>query len=303
VLNRPAPTPDEKEEEIVKVISKDGTRLDVAIEGPERGAPVVLLHGVSSSRSTYDWLPETVLRGRRVIRADFRGHGASDRSPGRYGLRDYYEDTVAILEQAAGRPAAIVGFSLGGCTAWMTAQERPDLVTGILMEDPPLYGGEPAVHEAAGIAAILRRSIDQEIEWTDRGTTIDEAASVLAKTPMGPDRVFSDVLLADSIRSLAESTVLRDRGAVESAISREMLDGLDTASAIQRPALLLAGNDDFGSAFTRGHELRLAASHPDVSVVRLSQCGHGLQTWKRTRDTYLTLLLGFLSRYAPVPHA
>ncbi len=286
----------------MKVVSKDGVRLDVQVEGPEDGAPVVLLHGVSSSRTTYDWLPDSVTRGRRVYRADFRGHGASERAPGRYFLQDYFEDTVAILEQAVGRPAAIAGFSLGGCTAWMIAQQRPELATAILMEDPPIYGGEPEVHEAAGIGPVLRRSIDQEIAWSDRGASAQEAADELAATPMGPTLIFSDVMMADSIHSLATSTIARDRGVTESAIAREMLDGLDTSSPLHRPAILLAGGDEFGGAFTTGHELRLAQTHPDVPVARLASCGHGLQTWKRGRDLYLTILLGFLAQYAPVSH-
>lgn len=287
----------------MKVVSKDGVRIDVQVDGPEDGAPVVLLHGVSSSRSTYDWLPESVTRGRRVYRADFRGHGASDPAPGRYFLQDYFDDTVAILEQAVGRPAAIAGFSLGGCTGWMIAQQRPELATAILMEDPPLYGGEPEVHEAAGIAAILRRSIDQEIGWTERGASAQEAVAELAATPMGPTNIFSDFLLPDSIQSLATSTMARDRGVTESAIAREMLDGLDTRSPLHRPAFLLAGGDKFGGAFTTAHEARLAATHPDVPVVRLANCGHGLQTWKRGRAVYLTVLLGFLAQYAPVSDA
>ena len=287
----------------MKIVSKDGTQLDVIVEGPADGPPVLLLHGVSSSRTTYGWLPELVTRGRRVFRADFRGHGASDWAPGRYNLQAYYQDTVAILEQAIGRPAAIVGFSLGGCTAWTVAQQRPELATGIMMEDPPIYGGEPAVHDAAGIAAILRRSIDQEIAWSERGATVDEAAAELGATPMGPGLVFSDVMMPDSVRSLAESSMVRDRGVTESAISREMLDGLDTTSLLRCPALLLAGGDAFGGAFTTAHEQRLAVSHPDVPVVRVSQCGHGLQTWKRGRAAYLTLLSGFLSQYAVVADA
>ena len=282
----------------MKVSSSRGVQLDIEVQGPEDGSPVVFLHGVSSSRSTYDWLPESVTRGRRVYRADFRGHGASAWAPGRYFLQDYFDDTVAVLEQAVGRPAAIVGFSLGGCTGWMIAQQRPELATAVLMEDPPLFGGEAAVHDASGIAPILRRSIEQANGWAERGLSAEQATAELAQTPMGPDRVFADMMNADSIRSLATSTMARDAGVTESAIAREMLDGLDTASPLHRPAFLLAGGDANGGVFTTEHERRLAGSHPDVPVVRLASCGHGLQTWKRGRDVYLTMLLGFLAQYA-----
>ena len=286
----------------MKIASRDGAQLDVVVEGPDDAPPLVLLHGVSSSRTTYDWLPASVTRERRVIRADFRGHGQSEWTPGRYNLQAYVEDTIAVLEQVARRPAAVVGFSLGGCTAWTVAQQRPELLTGILMEDPPLYGGEPEVHDAAGIGPILRRSIEQEIGWTESGASYEVAAAELGETPMGPHSRFSDLMLRDSIHSLASSTMMRDRGVTESAISREMLDGLDTRSPLHRPALLLAGGEAFGGAFTTAHEARLAVTHPDVPVVRLSRCGHGMQTWKSGREAYLTLLLGFLELHASDNH-
>ncbi len=286
----------------MKITSKDGTLLDVDVSGPEDAPPLVLFHGVSSSRSTYDWLPDQVTANRRVVRADFRGHGRSDWAPGRYLMERYFEDAVAVLEQATTRPAVMVGFSLGGCMAWTIAQRRPDLVSAIFMEDPPLYGGEPDVHDATGIVPILRRSIDQEIAWTDRGASYEEAATELGETPIGPGLKFSDVMLPDSIHSLAASTMMRDRGVTESCIAIDMLRGLDTLSPLHRPAMVLAGNHEFGGAITPALEERLAATHPDVPVVRLASCGHGFQTWKRGRETYLTLLLGFLARHAPVNH-
>lgn len=286
----------------MKIASKDGTLLDVDVSGPEDAPPLVLFHGVSSSRSTYHWLPEQVTANRRVIRADFRGHGHSAWAPGRYLMERYFEDAVAVLEQTTTRPAVMVGFSLGGCMAWTIAQRRPELVSAIFMEDPPLYGGEPDVHEAAGIGPILRRSIEQEIAWRERGASDEEAAAELGETPIAPGLRFADVLLPDSILSLATSTMMRDRGVTESCIAIDMLRGLDTLSPLHRPAMVLAGNHALGGAITPALEERLGATHPDVPVVRLASCGHGFQTWKRGRETYLTLLLGFLARHAPVDH-
>ena len=66
----------------MNVRSHDGSMLDIVMQGPEDAPPVLLLHGVSSNRSTYDWLPDAVTTGRCIIRADYRGHGGSAAAPG-----------------------------------------------------------------------------------------------------------------------------------------------------------------------------------------------------------------------------
>ena len=101
------------------------------------------LHGVAGSRATYSWLPESVA-GHRVIRPDFRGHGAAARTPGAYRISDYVADVIEVLR--AEGPAVLVGHSLGGVAAWSAAQRAPELVRGAFLEDPPLYLGEPEGH-------------------------------------------------------------------------------------------------------------------------------------------------------------
>lgn len=74
-----------------------------------------------------------------VLRLDFRGHGDSDRAPGAYGMPEYVSDAVAVCEQLAQRPCVVVGHSLGGATAAALAQQRPDLVRAVVLEDAPLF--------------------------------------------------------------------------------------------------------------------------------------------------------------------
>ena len=58
-------------------IRSDAVVLHVEVEGPEDGTPVAFLHGVGSSARTWEWLPDELTRGRRIIRVDLRGHGRS----------------------------------------------------------------------------------------------------------------------------------------------------------------------------------------------------------------------------------
>ena len=101
-----------------------------------------MLHGITMSGRTWEWVVADLADRYRVIRLDFRGHGRSDRAPGAYQPADYLSDAVATIEQVAGGPCFVVGHSLGGMTAAALTQQRPDLVRGAVLEDPPL--GSPA---------------------------------------------------------------------------------------------------------------------------------------------------------------
>src|SRR6478735_4839460 len=130
-------------------IAGEGLSLHVAEDGDPAAPPVLLLHGIIGSRSTWGWLVPELAERFRVLRLDFRGHGHSDRAPGRYTADGYVADAIAALEQAAGRPCVVVGHSLGGATAAAITQRRADLLIGAVLEDPPL--GPTTVDDASSL--------------------------------------------------------------------------------------------------------------------------------------------------------
>ena len=107
-----------------------------------RDGPLLLfLHGLSGSSATYDEVRASFDTTHRVFSLDFHGHGASGRAPGTYQVPNYGADVAAFIEWI-GRPVALAGHSLGGAVATYLAGARSDLVTGALLEDPPLYHGD-----------------------------------------------------------------------------------------------------------------------------------------------------------------
>ena len=138
---------------------------------------VVFLHGVAGSRLTYNWVPESVA-GHRVIRPDFRGHGAAARTPGNYRISDYVQDVIEVLR--AEGPAILVGHSLGGVAAWSVAQQAPELVRGAFLEDPPLYRGEPEGHASNTAIPHFRELAELARRWQASGVSEADAAASLA---------------------------------------------------------------------------------------------------------------------------
>src|SRR6266852_784134 len=91
-----------------------------AFDGPIDAVPILLLHGASVSRDTWDETKQQLMDRYCVWTLDFRGHGHSDRAPN-YNLAGYVSDAETALA-AIGRPAIVVGHSLGACVAGVSAK-------------------------------------------------------------------------------------------------------------------------------------------------------------------------------------
>jgi pimeloyl-ACP methyl ester carboxylesterase len=275
-------------------------RLHVEAAGPDDGAPVVFLHGVSGSMRTYAWLPEEIADGRRIVRVDLRGHGRSEHAPGAYDIDSYGEDVVEALRETVGRPAVLVGHSLGGVVAWWVAQRHPELVAAAFLEDPPLYMGEPAEHELNGAVPIFRTILDIVARWKAEGIDVDAAGAQLAAAPFGADRsrTSAEGLSDDVPAARAEALLQMDPGVLEGAADRSTLAPTDTTSPVSVPVFVLGADDERGSAFPTRHAERLAISHPDVEIARVVGAGHGIHDERDHRGDYVAALARFLATHA-----
>ncbi|MFN8848859.1 MAG: alpha/beta fold hydrolase [Inhella sp.] len=123
-----------------------GTQLThLRDEGPRTDPlPILLLHGTSDSLHTWDGWAKDLSKTRRVLRVDLPGFGLTGPAPsGDYGTRQYVAFVQALLDQQQLRRVVIVGNSLGGEVAWMTAAAHPDRVAGLVLLDPAGLPFEP----------------------------------------------------------------------------------------------------------------------------------------------------------------
>ena len=278
----------------------DEVGLNVEVDGPEDAVPVVFLHGVSGSTRTYDWLPAEITGGRRVIRVDLRGHGRSDHAPGTYVIDRHGADIAELLREVAGRPAVLVGHSLGGVAAWWVAQRHPELVSAVFLEDPPLYMGEAEEHERNELAKAFPLIRDRAIGWQREGVEVSVAAEQMGAGPFGPDPSvrMRDIVLDDALLARADAHLRMDPDVLTGGADRSTLAGTDTTSPVSAPVLILAADDAQGAAFTSAHEQRLARTHPEVEVIRVAGAGHLIHDGRASRDTYVEHLTDFLRRHA-----
>jgi pimeloyl-ACP methyl ester carboxylesterase len=100
------------------------------------GRSLVLVHGITESRRTWDpLLAPLIAAGYRVTAIDLRGHGDSSRT-GPYDLATMASDVGAVLAQEGLTDALLVGHSLGGAVVSAFAARGP--CRGVVNVDQPL---------------------------------------------------------------------------------------------------------------------------------------------------------------------
>ncbi|MFF1511683.1 alpha/beta fold hydrolase [Streptomyces sp. NPDC058326] len=141
-----SPRPSWSERSVVR----DGVRLlcrDWGGSGPD----VLLLHGLAGHAGEWD-ATARLLRdsGHRVVALDQRGHGGSERHPGDVSRAAYVADAVAVVGQLGLERPVLVGQSLGGSTALLTAAAHPGLPRALVLVEAGPGGAGPGVQEQIG---------------------------------------------------------------------------------------------------------------------------------------------------------
>jgi pimeloyl-ACP methyl ester carboxylesterase len=141
----------------VAFLEVPGARLRYATSGPGE-SPLVLIHGSATDMTTWDGVVDRLAAHGKVVTYDRRGYGSSTHSPVR-DHRVHAADLIAVLEQVAERPATVVGWSSGGNVALAASIRRPDLVSRLVLIEPPFHGlrhANPAVLRTAWRLKLLQ---------------------------------------------------------------------------------------------------------------------------------------------------
>lgn len=157
----------------IRFFGHDGVSLAADVVGDPGRPPAILLHGGGQTRYSWgDTARGLANDGFYVVSLDLRGHGESDwAADGVYHIDHYIEDLRRVCAEL-GRPAALIGASLGGITSLLAVGEGhvPAATALILVDVAPRIN--PAGSE--NVLRFMRGA-------PDGFASLDEAADAVAR--------------------------------------------------------------------------------------------------------------------------
>jgi pimeloyl-ACP methyl ester carboxylesterase len=256
---------------MIQHFSSDGVRIafiDVAPEGPDRGEPILLIHGFASNHRINwvnpRWVETLSKAGRRVVAFDNRGHGESEKlyEPDDYHSSVMARDAANLLAHLGIGRADVMGYSMGARIASFLALTAPERVRALIL-------GGLGDHLVDGVGLPL--GIADAME----APSLDSLAD-----PM--QRMF---------RAFAEQTK-SDRAALAACIrgSRQTLSEAEIAN-IAAPTLVAIGTRDE----VAGDAHRLAAMFPRGKALDIPGRDHNLAVGDKV---YKAGVLSFLEEFS-----
>ena len=130
----------------MRTIALQRTVLAYEDVGPDRGTPLLLVHGHPFDRSM--WEPQLRHFGadRRVIAPDLRGYGASGGAVPEWAA--FVDDLAALLDGLRVPRVVVAGLSMGGQIALEFWARHPGRVAGLLLADTTAAGETPGSRAA-----------------------------------------------------------------------------------------------------------------------------------------------------------
>ncbi|WP_231580838.1 MULTISPECIES: alpha/beta fold hydrolase [unclassified Leucobacter] len=163
-VSRTAPLPEVRR---VDAPVSQGRRISGLSFEPDRAPEPVLLHGAGLNAHGFD--PTLLALGRPALALDLPGHGRSDwREDADYRPDLLAPDVALALDALAPGSTALVGHSLGGLTAILTASARADRTRALVLVD--ITPGVVPARDAGSVAEFItgQRSYADHEEIIDR---------------------------------------------------------------------------------------------------------------------------------------
>ena len=229
-----------------------GVRLHYADQGPSTAPAVLMLHGFTDSWFSFSRVLPLMPAGLRYIVPDQRGHGDPDQPLTGYGLDQYAEEAIELLDVLGVREATIAGHSFGSFVARRMATFVPTRVHRLL-----LVGAGPSADNA-----IAPREVDRLTDPVDPAFVREFRMSTI-HYPVAP--AFLEAVIENSRGMPAD---------LWKTILGRLIDDPPPKFAPQCPTLVLGGRRD--QVFPAIEQIALARKIPGAALELVDEIGHTL---------------------------
>ena len=216
-------------------------QLRVAVQGVDRGVPVMLSHALGIDLSMWDGLAAALGPQHPLLRYDHRGHGGSAVPAGPYAMDDLVDDAARLVGEWGRGPVVFVGLSMGGMVGQGLAIRHPKLVRALVLANTtarqpaaaqPIWAERIAAVQAGGIAAVVEGTLERWFTAAFRQTH-----------PAVVDGIRRRLLQCDS------------QGYIACSQAVAAVEWLDRLASVRCPTLVLAGEHDAGASPEMGRAI------------------------------------------------
>ncbi len=273
----------------IEVTTSKGLRLIGEVHGGGRDPLAMLLHGGGQTRHAWSGTATALLQDAFDVGSyDARGHGDSDWAQDKdYSLPAHARDLAEVLK-AVGRPAALIGASMGGISALLASFIVPELVRALVLVDiVPRFAPE-------GVERV--RAFMQG--HPDGFANLDDAvAAVHAYNPRRPAKNASGLM-----RSLRESADGRLRWHWDPAVVGEpptdalsdMLSERLATLPVTLPLMLISGAQS--DVVDQEAVAEFQRQAPQAEIMAIDRAGHMVVGDRN--DAFSDAIIDFLRRRA-----
>jgi 3-oxoadipate enol-lactonase len=247
-------------------VRANGGVVHYADEGPRSGRAVVFINSLGTDFRIWSDVIAPLVRDRRAIRFDKRGHGLSSHETQAGSIADFAADLAALLDHLQSGPATIVGLSIGGLIAQELYRLRPDLVASLVLNDTghkigtdEFWSGRISAVEGGGMEAIADGVMQRWFTEDYRVKYPDMLAgwrAMLARTPkegyLAACRAISKADLTEGAKKIrAPTTVIvgdqdlstppdlaRELAGLVPGAKLEVVQGAGHLPCIEKPAVM-----------------------------------------------------------------
>ena len=231
----------------------NGIALHYQTIGAPEGRPlIVFANSLATDQRIWRDVIVRLVGDAAILTYDERGHGLSGMGTPPYAMDDHVADLAALLDHVGGRPAVVVGLSVGGMIAQGLALARPDLVaglvlcdTGMTIADDATWLGRIEAVETGGMEAVAGATMERWFTADYRAAEPDMVALWRAMVSRQPPAGYT--------------------GTCEAIRTADFTDG---APRIAAPTLCLVGDDDRATPPTLVRDLARAIPGARFEVVK-----------------------------------
>jgi pimeloyl-ACP methyl ester carboxylesterase len=235
-------------------VTVSGYKVHYIALGPEKGLPVVLVHGLGGH--VEDWrnlMPYFAASGFRVYALDLPGYGESEQPKDfSYSVADEANIVVGFLDALGLKQVDLAGHSMGGWIVQLVAFHRPERIRRLMIFD------SVGLHELpTWDTNLFTPTNDEELYQL--------TVLLIPNPPRAPEFIAKDIL-----RISAKNAWVIHRALAEMLNGQNVTD--EILPQLKMPVLLVWGDLDRTTPLSLGEKMHALVPQSKLEIAK--GCGH-----------------------------